>query len=70
MAKKLTTEQVWKEWQKFRKNLNDAAMRDKFIEVDFEYDLGNELVEDDVEKMIKLLESAKNQLENIKESIK
>lgn len=70
MAKKLTTEQVWKEWQKFRKNLNDVAMRDKFIEVDFEYDLGNELVEDDVEKMIKLLESAKNQLENIKESIK
>lgn len=70
MAKKLTTEQVWKEWQKFRKNLNDVAMRDKFIEVDFEYDLGNELVEEDVEKMIKLLESAKNQLENIKESIK
>lgn len=67
---KLTTSQIWNEWQKFRKDFGQIIHRDDLMEINYEFELDKEFFEKDVQIMLNHCDKVKTELTNIRESIK
>ena len=67
---KLNTQQIWKEWQKFRKDFGKIIQCDDLMEINLEFDLDEQFFDKDTKEMLVFCDKVKNELTNIRESLK
>ena len=67
---KLNTQQIWKEWQKFRKDFGKIIQCDDLMEINLEFDLDEQFFDKDTKEMLVCCDKVKNELTNIRESLK
>ena len=67
---KLNTQQIWKEWQKFRKDFSALIQRDNLMQINLEFDLDDYFCDKDMREMSQFCDKVKIQLTNIREGLK
>lgn len=67
---KLSTDKIWTEWQKFRKDLGAIIHRDDLMQVNLEFNLDVWFYEKDTKEMLDFCDKMKVELTNIRESLK
>lgn len=67
---KLNTQQIWKEWQKFRKDFGKIIQCDDLMEINLEFDLDEQFFDKDTKEMLVFCDKVKNELTNIRGSLK